>query len=108
MPLAQAHALLELGDEPVSMRSLATCIGNDPSNVTGLVDRLEARGLVAREPHPSDRRVTHVVLTAAGAALQARLHERLYAPPAALLGMSKSELDVLVRALTKLQDDDRP
>lgn len=38
----------------------------EASNLTGLVDRLEARGLVERQPHPDDRRVKCVGLTAAG------------------------------------------
>lgn len=36
------------------------------SNVTGLVDRLERRRLVARKENSGDRRVYHVSLTAAG------------------------------------------
>src|SRR5262249_26784507 len=39
------------------------------SNVTGLVDRLQARGLVARRDDPLDRRVYRVVLTTEGAKL---------------------------------------
>src|SRR5260221_13601032 len=35
------------------------------SNVTGLVDRLEARGLLQRRPNPTDRRAFNVVITAA-------------------------------------------
>src|SRR5438270_12535362 len=69
---AQAGALLQL-DSPLPMHHLATLLGCDNSNVTGLVDRLAARGLVARQPSPDDRRVKHVVLTAAGR----RLHEQL-------------------------------
>jgi DNA-binding MarR family transcriptional regulator len=37
-----------------------------PRTVTDLIDGLEARGLVARGPHPSDRRVTLLHLTEAG------------------------------------------
>src|ERR1700733_3319928 len=36
------------------------------SNVTGLVDRLEARGLLQRRPNPTDRRAFKVALTDAG------------------------------------------
>ena len=36
------------------------------SNVSGLVDRMEAAGLVARRPDPSDRRVRRVQITTAG------------------------------------------
>ena len=36
------------------------------SNLTGLLDRMEARGLVRRTDHPSDRRIFNVKLTAEG------------------------------------------
>jgi DNA-binding MarR family transcriptional regulator len=39
------------------------------SNVTGLVDRLEQRGLVARKANRQDRRAWHVVLTRQGESL---------------------------------------
>ena len=45
---------------PLPMHKLATLLACDNSNVTGLVDRLEARGLVAREPYDRDRRVKHI------------------------------------------------
>jgi DNA-binding MarR family transcriptional regulator len=62
---AQAGALLQLAS-PLPMHELAKCLACDSSNVTGLVDRLEARGLVTRKPSPDDRRVKHVLLTPAG------------------------------------------
>ena len=39
------------------MRTLADRLGLDPANLTGVVDKLEERGLVTRQPHPQDRRV---------------------------------------------------
>ena len=53
----QAHVLrlLEPG-EPLPMRTLARKLCCDASNVTGIVDRLEERGLVRRAAAPSDRR----------------------------------------------------
>lgn len=48
------------------MRRLALQMNCEASNLTGLVDRLEARGLVERQPHPDDRRVKCVGLTEAG------------------------------------------
>src|SRR5665213_1681501 len=66
---AQAGALVQMEpDTPMPMNELATVLHCDNSNVTGIVDRLEARGLVARQPHEHDRRVKHVVLTPLGAA----------------------------------------
>jgi DNA-binding MarR family transcriptional regulator len=52
---------------PAKMRTLADELGLTPRNVTALVDGLEADDLVARRPHPSDRRATIVELTAGGA-----------------------------------------
>lgn len=40
-----------------------------PSSVTSTIDRLEEQGLVKREAHPSDRRVTVARITDAGSAL---------------------------------------
>ena len=69
---AQARALHELDlDRPISMRELAERLKSDPSNVTGLIDRLEARGLVERRPDPTDRRIKGLALTPAGAQLRA-------------------------------------
>src|SRR6202035_3555375 len=71
---AQAGALLHM--EPgtaMTMHELATILACDDSNVTGIVDRLEARGLVARRPYAQDRRVKHVVLTPLGLELRDRM-----------------------------------
>jgi MarR family transcriptional regulator, organic hydroperoxide resistance regulator len=76
---AQAGALLQL-DSPLPMTELAGLLACDNSNVTGLIDRLEARGLVARQPSSQDRRVKHVVLTAAGRRLRERLLARVGRP----------------------------
>jgi DNA-binding MarR family transcriptional regulator len=73
---AQAGALLQL-ETPLPMSELARTLACDSSNVTGLVDRLEARGLVTRIPSPDDRRVKHVVLTSAGKRLRAQLLRRV-------------------------------
>src|SRR3981189_3448604 len=61
----QAKALHELDVEPpISMRELAERLKSDPSNVTGLIDRPEARGLVERPPAPRDRRTKLLSLPA--------------------------------------------
>ncbi len=48
------------------MRALAGLLACDASNITGLVDRLEAQGLVSRHLDPGDRRVKNVVATEKG------------------------------------------
>src|SRR5947208_982489 len=79
---AQAGALLQMEpDEPRPMHELAALLACDNSNVTGIIDRLEARGLVARRPYEQDRRVKHVVLTRSGAELRGRLLEQVGDPP---------------------------
>ena len=101
---AQAGALLQM--EPATampMHELATMLACDNSNVTGIVDRLEARGLVARRPYAQDRRVKHIVLTAAGAGLRERVRARMAKAPEALRRLSVDDQrvlrDVLRRAL---------
>ncbi|MFF9819352.1 MarR family winged helix-turn-helix transcriptional regulator [Streptomyces sp. NPDC014006] len=63
---SQGKTLTVLRRGPSSMSTLATTLTCDASNMTGIVDRLEKRGLVRREPSASDRRVKNVVLTAEG------------------------------------------
>ena len=48
------------------------------SNITGLVDRLEKRGLVRRQEVAADRRAYQVVLTQAGAELLREILPRYY------------------------------
>jgi DNA-binding MarR family transcriptional regulator len=56
----------------VDQRTLAGTIGQDTSTIGGVVDRLEARGLLQRNASPDDRRVRLLTLTDAGQALLAR------------------------------------
>jgi DNA-binding MarR family transcriptional regulator len=96
----QAKALHELNLEPpISMRELAERLRSDPSNVTGLIDRLEARGLVERRPDPNDRRIKGLALTPSGAGLRERLFARLYLAPPALAALSEREQGCLRDAL---------
>ena len=58
---------LRRADEPVSLRVLAQGLGCAASNITQLVDRLEAEGLVQRVDDPDDRRSVRAQLTPQGA-----------------------------------------
>jgi DNA-binding MarR family transcriptional regulator len=51
---------------PAIMRDLGTQLGLSPRNMTAIVDGLEEAGLVARRPHPTDRRATLVELSGGG------------------------------------------
>src|SRR6476661_4258022 len=76
----QCHVLhLIEPDRPLPMRRLAQTLSCDASNVTGLIDRLEARGLVERRPSAQDRRVKELRLTSAGLRLRSSLLRRMSA-----------------------------
>lgn len=75
LTMAQLKTLLVLHlHGPVGGNELATRMHVSVPSVSGMVDRLEARGLVSRQEDPADRRVRLVALTDAGAAMIAE-HE---------------------------------
>ncbi|MEV4680717.1 MarR family winged helix-turn-helix transcriptional regulator [Streptomyces kurssanovii] len=65
LTMTQAKMLILLR-QPLPMRALAGLLACDASNITGLVDRLEAHGLVSRHLDPADRRIKNVVATEKG------------------------------------------
>jgi MarR family 2-MHQ and catechol resistance regulon transcriptional repressor len=70
--------------------------------ITGLIDRLEAKGLVTRERSVEDRRVVFVAITAAALDLLARLDAPLADLHAGLVShLSQAELQELIRLLEK-------
>jgi DNA-binding MarR family transcriptional regulator len=98
----QALALKSLHPgAPIQMSELACKLHCDNSNVTGIVDRLEDRGLVERRSAPHDRRVKMLVVTDKGAELRERLSEALMHPPEPLLRLSASEQQLLRDLLRK-------
>lgn len=100
---AQCHVLRLLEpDKPLPMRALAESLCCDASNVTGLVDRLETRGLVRRTASESDRRVKVLELTPKGIRVRAVFLERMTAPPKGLERLSVREQQMLVRILGRL------
>ena len=93
---AQAKVLLRLRpEENLPMRTLARGLGYDPSNLTGLVDKLEARGAVERRPDPADRRVKAIALTGEGLRLREDFQRRLVGDAGALASLSDSQLHEL-------------
>lgn len=104
----QAHVLRTLGYGPQPMSALAGYLSCDASNVTGLVDRLETRGLVERRNAEHDRRVKLLCLTEAGAEVRMKLMARLAEPPEAIAALSPEDLlalrDVMLRAVEKLNE----
>jgi len=103
---AQFNALLALrsaGEGGLLMGEIGKRLVVTKSNVTGLVDRLQRQGLVARGGH-RDRRATVVRLTPAGAALLDRTLPRYGRLLNELTGcLSAGEKQTLIRLLTKLR-----
>jgi DNA-binding MarR family transcriptional regulator len=99
----QCHVLRLLEpDKPLPMRALAEGLCCDASNVTGLVDRLESRGLVRRRASEEDRRVKVLELTPKGVRVRAVFLERMTAPPAGLERLTTREQQMLARILGRL------
>ena len=93
---AQLMALKALDpDDPVPMRDLAEALACDNSNVTGIIDRLEDRGLVERRPSPADRRVKMLVVTEAGVDVRRRVKDRMEEAPEPLKRLTSEEQVVL-------------
>ncbi|WP_241968329.1 MarR family transcriptional regulator [Streptomyces sp. ICBB 8177] len=99
---AQARVLGLLSREPMPMRRIAEQLKCEPSNVTGIVDRLEARGLVERRPDPADRRVKLAAATDTGKDTATRLRASLgfaREPLAALSEHDRTTLRDLLRQM---------
>ena len=60
----------------VCMREISDEMLVTPANITGIIDRLESRGLLRRTGRKGDRRTTDIELTHKGRALQERVAER--------------------------------
>jgi DNA-binding MarR family transcriptional regulator len=101
-PQVRALGVLD-PDQPVPMSELAEALHCDNSNVTGIVDRLEDRGLVERRSASHDRRVKMLAVTPRGAEIRERLAERLEQPPGPLANLSPEDQrtlrDIMRRAL---------
>ena len=102
--------LLQLHGAPgasLTMRDLGRAVVISKSGLTGLVDRMQRAGLVERSGDPDDRRVTHVTLTAAGAAAyrKARADHRVAVGERFLRHVSAEEAAVIERALRRVRDE---
>jgi DNA-binding MarR family transcriptional regulator len=101
--LAALHRLTEAGDS-LPLGQLAERLSCVKSNVTQLVDRLEADGLVNRTGDPNDRRSRLAVLTDAGRAAYAKGSEIKTQVERELFGvLTQAESNTLHELLGKLQ-----
>jgi len=99
LTMPQAMLLRQLGDA-LPMNEAAGKLHCDPSNVTGIVDRLEARGLIERQHLTKDRRVKHLALTPAGRRLRRRVDAILSAAPG-VADLGTADQTALLNLLTR-------
>lgn len=102
----EAHLLAHLHEEgPRSVGELHRAFAHKRSSLTSYLDRLEARGLVARSTHPDDRRSFLVTLTRRGAPAAARAQARLLElEETALAGVSASDVRAFARVAEALAE----
>jgi DNA-binding MarR family transcriptional regulator len=103
LSMQQSMALTNLEPGvPMPMGALAEAMHCDNSNITGIVDRLEAAGLASRRPSERDRRVKAIVLTPKGERIRAEVMRRAGEPPAGLAALPLRDAvalrDILARA----------
>jgi DNA-binding MarR family transcriptional regulator len=100
--------LFQLREGPRTLRELAEANGTDAPYATLIVDKLEAHGLVERQPHPEDRRRKLVALTAAGHEAVETADAILLRPPPVIAELPVEDLRQLAALLMRLLDADSP
>jgi MarR family transcriptional regulator, organic hydroperoxide resistance regulator len=106
-----AHAMYVIPRAGMTMRELAGELACDASNATGLVDRLEHRGLLERQADEGDRRIKRVCLTSAGRRLREKIETRFRQAPPAIAALTpadqKTLREILERALVNAEGGER-
>ena len=105
LSLTQIRVLGILHDRRPQMAALANYLGLKKSTMTGLIDRAEERGLVARAPSAKDERAIDVFLTKAGARLAKSLRSQMLEELTPLaVGLNPSEQRRLQDLLQRMLD----
>ena len=91
------HVLQDAKHE-LTQRELSDILVVDRSNVTGLIDRMEAMGWVERQPSPGDRRAYRIRLTTAGRKLWQLAHPAYEAAASeVLVGLTSAQIKAATR-----------
>jgi len=98
----RVKSLMWLTEGPLSLSGLAEAIGVDAPYATLIVDSLEERGLVERQPDPADRRRKLVTLTPAGRDAVAQVLRIQLQPPPGFGNLSAAELDTLEQLVWRI------
>jgi DNA-binding MarR family transcriptional regulator len=105
LTLAQWRALAQVAtNDCIPQREIADSMDADPMTVSGILDRLEKRGLIERYPDPSDSRAKLARLTPAGEELfQTARNFGLAMYEHAIAGLSAGERQALQAGLEKMR-----
>jgi DNA-binding MarR family transcriptional regulator len=116
-PILDAHdvsmwgyvVLTALRDEPTrAQATLARAIGADKTRLIPILDELQRRGLISREPDPADRRVHVLGLTPAGRELHAGVQAAIRAAEVRLLArLPAADRQAFLRSLQTLNSAER-
>ena len=103
----QYGALVTVRDQPgVDQRTLARLIALDTSTTAGVVDRLEARGLLERQLSPQDRRVRRLFITSRGIDLLVQAEPAVARAQALILApLTPAQQRTFMRLLQRLVEE---
>ena len=89
---------------PTPMKGISDRLLVTPANITGIIDRLESKGLLRRKPYHGDRRATIIELTPKGVAVQKRVSSKYKEfMQDSLKALTRDEKETLRDILAKLQ-----
>lgn len=99
----QYMVLRDLSAGPGQASTLAASLGVTTANLTGVIDRLEAAGLIERDRRQADRRTVRLALTAKGRVLTGEAMSTLRGSVQSLFAtLDPDDLDALQGGLDKL------
>jgi DNA-binding MarR family transcriptional regulator len=102
LPFSRWRVLKRLREKPLTLREIVERTGADAPAMSLAVTDLEERGLVARQPHPEDRRAKLVSLTPKGKAVLAQANKLNERAPEKFAALPEKDLAELSRILAKL------
>jgi DNA-binding MarR family transcriptional regulator len=102
LPFSRVRLLRRLSRRPMTVKELAHAATIDAPAATVAINDLEERGLVVREPDPTNRRCKMVSLTDAGRALVAKIDAVDDPAPEVFASLSAGDLKDLQILLAKL------
>ena len=109
LTFSQYMTLKKLADGTAGVTDLARAVDLNPGAMTRLLDRLEAKGLIARVADAGDRRALNIHLTEAGLAIWQDINQcGMRVRERAMHGMSEAERDQLTRLITQVRNNLSP